>query len=101
MSYVDKRVHELQVQIDELKKQLNISSDPYDEELYEELRMERNTLAREKGQQPFCILNNETLREISRKKPTSIEDLMKINGIKDGKANQYGERIVQIVKRYL
>jgi ATP-dependent DNA helicase RecQ len=101
MSYVDKRVHELQVQIDELKKQLNISSDPYDEELYEELRMERNEIAREKGRKPFCILHNETLKEISRKKPITIEDLTKISGIKESKAEKYGERIIQIVKHYL
>jgi len=92
----------LQTQIDELKIQVTeLQQAQYDEDLYEILRSERNAIAKEMGTKPFFILNNETLKELSRKKPITLETLKQIKGIKDVKAEQYGERIIQIIKLYL
>lgn len=92
----------LQAQIDELKKQVTeLQEAQYNEDLYEILHKERNTIANELGTKPFFILNNETLKELSRKKPTTLESLKQIKGIKDVKAEQYGERILQLIKLYM
>jgi GxxExxY protein len=91
------------IDIVEMNSQIKVTKPnlEYDTKLYEFLRKERFEIAKELNLPAYCIFYNSTLRDISIQKPTTIEDLMKINGIKEAKAEKYGERIVQIVKRYL
>jgi GxxExxY protein len=66
--------------------------------LYEILRKERSHLSKELNLPPYCILYNSVLVDISIQKPKTIEELLKIKGIKQVKAEKYGERIIQLVK---
>ena len=75
-----------------------LEEEDYDTVLYNELRKERNTIAKELGIPYFTILSNETLKEISRQKPQTEEQLKSIKGIKDVKFEKYGERFLQLIK---
>jgi ATP-dependent DNA helicase RecQ len=97
----DDQISNLQRQIDELNERLRkIEGEDYDEDLYEILRADRNRLANELNIAPYCILYNSVLEDISRKRPSNIEQLKQIKGIKDAKAEKYGARIVELVNQY-
>jgi ATP-dependent DNA helicase RecQ len=98
----DDQISNLQRQIDELNERLRkIEGEDYDEDLYEILRADRNRIANELNLAPYCILYNSVLEDISRKKPSNIEQLKQIKGIKDAKAEKYGARIIELVNQYV
>lgn len=98
--YTDSKIAEMQKQIDELKEQLRqYEEEDYDTTLYEELRKERNTIAKENGLKPFQVMYNKTLKELCRKKPKTEEEIKQISGIKDIKYQQYGERFLQLINK--
>jgi len=101
MRYTDGKTSILQKQIDELKQEIiDLKNEQYDEDLYEILRIERNAIAKENGISPFCIFNNEILKELSCKQPINREELIKIKGIKDKRAEKYGDRFIQLITNY-
>jgi len=92
-------VGKLYRKMNELEERLKaLEEEDYDTVLYDELRKERNMIAKELGIPPFTILSNETLREICRQKPQTEEQLKSIKGIKDVKFEKYGERFLQLIK---
>lgn len=68
-----------------------------DSELFEKLRIYRLKKAQEKNIPPFCIFHDKTLHEIARIKPSSKENLKKINGLGDRKIEEYSEDILTIL----
>jgi ATP-dependent DNA helicase RecQ len=100
-NYTDGKISILQKQIDELKQEIiDLKKEQYDEDLYEILRIERNEIAKENAISPFCIFNNEILKELSCKQPINREELIKIRGIKDKRAEKYGDRFIQLITNY-
>ena len=69
-----------------------------DRALYEELRAFRTDKAKELDSPAFVVCSNRTLVEIVLKRPRNIDQLLKIHGIGEVKAEKYGEKIVEIVK---
>lgn len=61
----------------------------------------RLALAKEKKVPPYVIFNNQTLEEIARHKPTTLEAVEKIKGIGPAKMGHYGEIIVELVRNHL
>lgn len=58
--------------------------------IYSRLREIRNGVARDKGLPFYAIFKNEHLAEIARKRPKTLNELMKISGIGNAKAEKYG-----------
>ena len=73
----------------------------YDEVLLEELRTERNCIAKEEDLHVFFVLQDSELMEISAKAPQSEEELLAIRGIGPIKLKKYGRRILEIIWRHL
>ena len=97
-----KSIQKLREQVDILRKELEeLKEQKYDEDLYDLLKKERNAIAIERNVPSYCILNNETIKEISRKKPLTKDDLWLIKGVKDAKIEQFGEIIIQTISSYL
>ncbi|GAK31784.1 ATP-dependent DNA helicase RecQ [Weissella oryzae SG25] len=65
--------------------------------LFETLRAKRLELARAAGNPPYTIFSDQTLMELSLKKPQTIEELLKINGVGPVKAEKYGEIFMEII----
>ena len=76
---------------DDIKKEIN-------KDIYEQLTLKRNKIAKEKNLPSYCILNNKVLESISRYQPKNYEELMQIKGIGKGKIEQYGEMILEYTK---
>ncbi|HLJ12562.1 MAG TPA: DNA helicase RecQ [Planctomycetaceae bacterium] len=63
-----------------------------DRELFEELRIVRQTLAADRGVPPYVIFGDATLRELARVRPSSLEAFGTIYGIGEARLRNFGER---------
>jgi len=66
--------------------------------LYENLKVWRTDKARELKLPPYIIFHNLALFQISKYKPSTKTDLMKINGIGKVKLEKYGDALLEIIK---
>ena len=69
-----------------------------DEELFERLRATRNRLAGEAGVPAYIIFSNATLADMARRRPTTEEELLEVNGVGVTKARRYGEAFLACVR---
>lgn len=75
----------------------NKEEESKDSILYEELRKYRYGKAKEEGNKPYFIFNNTTLDDLVSKKPTTKEELIKIQGFGQVKVEKYGEDILEVI----
>ena len=66
-----------------------------DEPVFERLRQLRTSLARARGVPPYVIFHDSTLRELSRRRPTTMAELLEIPGIGERKAEVYGSDLLK------
>ncbi len=64
--------------------------DPEATRLFEALRVRRLELARTQGVPPYVVASDRSLREIAVLRPRSIDDLLKVHGVGEAKAEKYG-----------
>jgi len=65
--------------------------------MFDALRAWRAALAKEQGVPAYVILHDKTLTELAVRRPTSIDELLRIPGIGQAKAERYGEALLQLV----
>ncbi|MBN2156812.1 MAG: HRDC domain-containing protein [Candidatus Lokiarchaeota archaeon] len=68
--------------------------------VYEQLRLWRNSQARREKIRPYIIAHNTALMAIVYYKVSNIEELMRIYGFSERKANKYGNEIIEIMNQY-
>jgi ATP-dependent DNA helicase RecQ len=68
-----------------------------DRDLFERLRALRLDIARQRGVPPYVIFHDTTLREMARRKPTSIAALLDVRGVGARKAEDLGEAFVACI----
>ena len=73
---------------------------PYDEELYESLRIRRSELASEAGVPPYVIASNALLEEISRVIPKDASEMLDIRGMGPVLYQKYGEKLLETVQEW-
>jgi RecQ family ATP-dependent DNA helicase len=73
--------------------------DPASQRIEDELRAWRTAKAKEKGVPPYCVLSNQTLRNVAIARPGADRDLLAIAGIGPAIARTYGAEILKIVTR--
>lgn len=99
--FLDKHVHEDISQPKQTSSKVsNKVTKKEDLTLYAKLKEYRNNKAKSLGLPPYTIFHNQTLKNIARAMPTSIEGLQTIHGIGPTKVSKYGEDIVQVVTKY-
>jgi len=69
-----------------------------DRELFETLRAVRLQIARERGVPPYVIFHDNTLREMARVRPQTLEQLRTIYGVGARKAEDLGEVFLQALR---
>jgi len=69
-----------------------------DRTLFEDLRRLRRELARERGVPAYIIFSDATLRHIAIRRPSTVDALLLVSGIGIKKLEQYGQRILEIVR---
>jgi ATP-dependent DNA helicase RecQ len=70
------------------------------EELMDFLREWRHNKAKEKGVAAFMVLHDSTLEALCRVQPRTVDQLLLVSGIGEGKAELYGADILAVVRRF-
>ncbi len=83
------------------KKSLSGGSDanPVDDPLFEAMRAWRRTKARGADVPAYVILNDQTLRAITKRQPTNKAELAAIPGIGPAKLERFGDEILQLLSQ--
>jgi ATP-dependent DNA helicase RecQ len=71
-----------------------------DRGLFEELRQLRRTIARQNSLPAYIVFGDATLRDLARKRPTTPEELLRVSGIGLKKLDQYGEQVLNEIRKY-
>lgn len=71
-----------------------------DEQLYKMLRDLRKSMSKELGVPPYVIFQDNSLEAMATLYPQNIEDLQNIPGVGAGKANRYGGRFCELIKKH-
>ena len=70
---------------------------PGEQALFDALRAERLRLAREQGVPPYVIFHDTSLREMARRRPSSVDEMADIPGVGSAKIARYGEAFIAVV----
>ena len=69
-----------------------------DRGVFETLRQYRRDKATERGQAPFILFSDATLRDLARHRPATLDELRHIRGIGDKKLADYGVDLLHLLK---
>lgn len=75
--------------------------DPLGEALFEDLRLYRRELARERGVPPYLVFNDRTLSALAAARPTDPERLVLVKGIGEQKARDLGPLFLERIRAFL
>lgn len=82
------------------RKVADVDDERFERALFEELRALRRKLAEEQRVAAFIIFGDRSLKEMASLFPQSIESFMQIYGVSTKKADRYGKRFTDIIRRY-
>ncbi len=71
-----------------------------DRGLFDALRVLRREVARERHVPAYIVFGDAALRDMARRRPTSIEGFLEVSGVGQAKARQYGDRFVATIAEY-
>ncbi len=71
-----------------------------DEPLMNLLKDLRKSLAKKQNLPPYIIFQDPSLEEMATQYPINMEDMAKIVGVSQGKAQKYGQPFVDAIKKY-
>jgi len=71
-----------------------------DKGLFDALRKARATLAHKKGVPAFIIFGDAALRDMARRRPSTLQRFLEVKGVGQTKADQYGRTMVERIRAY-
>ena len=83
------------------KSTTTLDESPEEAALFEVLRKRRRQLADEQGVPPFMIFSDRTLHDMSRLKPQTPAEFLRVNGVGQVKLKQYGQIMIDEIQSYL
>ncbi len=72
-----------------------------DPELFNMLKDLRKSIAKKLNLPPYVIFQDPSLADMSIQYPISIEEMQKIQGVGQGKAQRYGKEFVALIRKYV
>jgi superfamily II DNA helicase RecQ len=78
------------------KSEIELTSS--EKEIYDRLRRLRANLAKEKKFQLWLVYSNETIIDLIKKKPRTVEELKTVKGLGQKKIDDFGDQILAITK---
>ena len=74
-----------------------VGQGPYDEALFDELRLLRKRLADEQGVPPYIVFGDATLIQMSRDKPLDDTQLLSVTCVGQVKLEKYGDEFLDTI----
>jgi ATP-dependent DNA helicase RecQ len=71
-----------------------------DHELFDTLRQLRREVATERSVPAYIVFSDATLRDMARRRPSTIERLLEVNGVGEKKAADFGEQFLSCITDY-
>ncbi len=72
-----------------------------DETLYNILKDLRKSIAKEKGLPPYVIFQDPSLEDMATRYPITMDELINISGVGQGKAEKFGDEFIEVIERYV
>ena len=77
------------------------SSGTADEALMAMLRDLRKKVAKKLGVPPFVVFQDPSLEDMALKYPISLDEMINVHGVGEGKAKKYGKEFLELINRYV
>ena len=61
----------------------------------------RKHVAKKADVPPFAVFQEHSLEDMALKYPISLQELIQINGVGEGKAKRYGIKFIELIKKYV
>ena len=71
-----------------------------DRGLFEALRKLRSIIARKKGVPAYIIFGDAALRDMARRRPSTLDGFLEVKGVGEKKSRQYGKSVLAAIKDY-
>ncbi|WP_207871764.1 ATP-dependent DNA helicase RecQ [Enterococcus sp. DIV2402] len=81
------------------RKQATVKQLVMDNELFEELRALRLSLAQEQNLPPYIIFSDKTLQDLAEKQPQNSLEFLQIKGVGQNKLDKYGAQFLAVLKK--
>ena len=82
------------------KYQDDNTADDISAELFDQLKKMRMRIAKTQGVPPYVVFTDNTLKDICRKMPQNREELLRVSGIGETKADRYGKAVLTELKNF-
>jgi ATP-dependent DNA helicase RecQ len=98
-----KGLHKVEINSDRLEIKKAIPKrkvtyfDDYDVEVFDKLRELRSSIANQNNVPPYVIFSDKTLKELSKTKPTTKEQMLLVHGIGEVKFQKYGDAFLKLL----
>ncbi|MGN3974488.1 DNA helicase RecQ [Tsuneonella sp. SYSU-LHT278] len=76
------------------------AANPVGDPLFDALREERRSIAREAGVPPYVVFHDATLREMAAARPRTLAQLAQIAGVGTKKLEAYGEAFLAVLRQH-
>ncbi|MDT8301576.1 MAG: RQC domain-containing protein [Sedimentisphaerales bacterium] len=76
------------------------SWDGVDKSLFESLRKLRATIAGKRRIPAYIVFSDAALRDMARRRPSTLEGFLEIKGVGEEKCRQYGQTVLAVIKDY-
>jgi ATP-dependent DNA helicase RecQ len=94
--------HDYESEDDEMDSQAGSGkTGAVDDELFNILKDLRKKVAKELNLPPFVIFQDPSLEDMAIQYPINLEEMTRIIGVGTGKAQRYGEKFVELIKKYV
>ena len=83
-----------------LLRRIFTGSADYDKELFDRLRNLRFEAAKKLKVPAYIIFSNASLEDMARRKPTTREEFLQVNGVGEMKLTMYGKEFIEAIKEF-
>jgi ATP-dependent DNA helicase RecQ len=83
-----------------VSKAVAVSWDGVDRGLFEALRTLRTQIAAESRLPAYIVFDDACLRDMARKRPSTLNALLDVRGVGDKKCRQYGQAVLEVIRLY-
>lgn len=84
---------------DDRTEVINVS--PEEEKLFQSLRRLREKISDRENVPPYVVFSNAALRDMCRKKPQTLQELMNVSGVGVMRSQKYGSDFIREIRRFI
>ena len=99
--FIKRKIEKIPEKKIDITKPNNKSYQDYDTKLFEILRNLRMEISKELRMPPFIIFTDVSLKQMSTFYPTTVEEFLNIDGVGNFKLEQYGDRFLETISKYV